>query len=476
VSGGGFPVAADIYQDRLYLNDGSGEFRRDAAALPEIVASGSCVVAADYDRDGDLDLFVCGRIVPERYPLPARSYLLRNDSEVGGAARFTDVTDEVAPELAEVGLVTGALWSDFDEDGRPDLVVAGEWMPLGFYRNGPDRFTNATASTGLPDSHGWWNSLVSGDFDDDGDTDYVAGNFGLNSIFRASQAQPIEVHAADFDQNGSVDPLLSRYIQGESYPVAFRDNLIDQMIGMKGRFPRYVDYAEATFEQMLPRRERAKAYRGRSVTLASSYVENQGGGKFAIRELPIGAQFGPVFGMLTGDFDDDGNLDVALVGNSYATEIQSGWYDASIGSVLLGDGRGAFRHRSGSESGFFVDGDAKGVAELQIGDSESGVLVTQNNGSLEVFSAAAEGDWASLRLEPLDETALLTFEGGATRREELPYGSGYLSQSSRFLKVPQGVVRVAVRDSRGEERIYRFPAVRSGRERPRQSPLAGVPR
>ncbi|HEX8905483.1 MAG TPA: hypothetical protein VF771_11600, partial [Longimicrobiaceae bacterium] len=294
------------------------------------------------------------------------------------------------------------------------------------------------------------------DFDGDGDTDYAAGNLGLNSRFHASAREPVRLYAADFDQNGSVDPVMSCFVEGESYAVAPRDQLIDQMIGMKGRFKRYADYARATFLQTLSPEERRRAYVAEGVVLASSYVENLGGGRFRLRPLPMPAQLSPVYGMLAGDRDGDGTPDLLLVGNSYATETQVGWYDAAVGSVLLGDGRGGFRHRSGTATGFFVDGDAKALAEVATGASGSLLLVTQNGDSLKAFASTARATRPALRLQPLDTHALLTFRDGRTRREEFYYGSTYLSQSSRYLRVPPGVARAVVYDSRGRSRSWQF--------------------
>jgi hypothetical protein len=452
-SGGGF-VSSDAatYRARLYLNDGRGNFTLAPDALAGVSTSASSVVAADYDGDGDLDLFIGGRVVPGKYPLPARSYLLRNDTPKGGAAKFTDVTSSAAPALAKVGLVTSALWTDFDRDGQVDLLVVGEWMPLTFFRNVHGRFTDVTGATGLGATNGWWNSIVAGDFDHDGDTDYIIGNLGTNTRFRASREEPVRVHAGDFDRNGSVDPVLSQYSDGRSYPIASRDLLVDQMIAMKGRFHTYSEYAKATLEQTLSKTERDSAYVAQSVTFVSSYLENLGGGKFALRPLPVGAQIAPVYGMLADDYDGDGNLDVLLVGNSYAGDTQSGWDDASIGGVLLGDGAGRFRYENGVASGFFVDGNAKAIADLVLDEKRSLVLVTQNNDSLRVFAPSRSGRERNVKLAPLDAYAVLTLANGVTRRQELYYGSTYLSQSSRYLRLPLDVAKAVVFDSRGQSR------------------------
>jgi hypothetical protein len=452
-SGGGF-IANDAttYLAQLYLNDGRGAFSVSSNALDGASTSGSGVIAADYDADGDLDLFLGGRVIPGRYPLPPRSYLLRNDTPKGGAVRFTDVTRTVAPSLVSIGLVTSALFTDFDQDGRVDLLVAGEWMPLTFLRNAGGRFDDVGAATGLGATHGWWNSIVAGDFDRDGDTDYLAGNLGLNTRYRATEAKPVRVHAGDFDRNGSLDPVLSSYIGDESYPVASRDLMVDQMIAMKGRFKRYEDYARATLEQTLSAAERDSAYVAKSVTFASAYLENRGGGRFARRALPVLAQIAPIYGMLVVDADGDGNLDVLLVGNSYGPETQAGWDDASIGAVLLGDGRGGFRYVNGSASGFFVPGNAKAAADVLIGDGRSLVLVTQNGDSLRTFTAARPAKWRAVRVQPLDSYALLTDATGRTTRQELYHGSTYLSQSSRYLRLDSTTAKVVVHDSRGRAR------------------------
>ena len=456
VSGGSFPPLLGVsYQDRLYLNDGRGGLVHRPDALPEENSSGSSVVAADYDGDGDLDLFVGGRIVPGEYPLPARSLLLRNDSRPG-EPKFTDVTEQAAPGLADVGLVTSALWTDFDSDGRVDLLLAGEWMPLTFYRNDGGTFTDVTPTTGLDRSHGWWNSLAAGDFDGDGDIDYFAGNLGLNSRFRASAEEPVRVHARDFDGNGSIDPVLSYYLQGESHPVAPRDLMIDQIRSMENRFPDYAGYAAAAMRHAFSEEELQPAYRAEAYLLESVMVENLGDCRFALRPLPTRAQFAPVFGMVVADQNDDGALDLVMVGNSYAPETLFGWYTASIGLLLLGDGRGGFAEVDHATSGFFVDGDAKAAAELRIDDRRSLLLVTQNDGPLAVFESTGE-DRRLVPVEPLDAVAVITMADGSSRRQEFYHGSTFQSQSSRFLPIPAGAVHAVIHDFSGNQRTVRFP-------------------
>ena len=451
VSGGSHVPANDAaYQDRLYLNS-SGTLRHVPDALPTWHSSGSSVEAADYDGDGDLDLFVGGRVLPGRYPLPPRSVILRNDTE-GGTTRFTDVTDEIAPGLADVGLVSDALWTDVDNDGLVDLLVVGEWMPITLFKNRGGRFTDATRTSGLGDTAGWWNSLVAADFDRDGDTDYVVGNLGLNTKYQASEKEPVRIYAADFDENGSIDPVITRYIEGELYADASRDLMILQMIGMKRRFQSYTDYARAAFDETLSQAEREKAYTAESVTFETSYLENHGDGTFTRRALPLRAQFAPTFGMLPGDYNQDGHTDLLMVGNTYAPDVQTGRHDASVGALLAGDGRGGFEAVAPAESGFFASGDAKGMAEVVIGEDRALLLISQNDDSLRVFSEP-DTDVRYVRLQPLDRYAILTSASGATWREEFYYGATYLSQSSRVLRLPSDVEKVVIYDGRGGSRV-----------------------
>ncbi len=456
VSGGSIAGSGNhLNQDRLYLNDGDGHFTRSPDALPPITDSGSSVTAADYDGDGDLDLFVGGRVRPGSYPLPPRSYLLRNDSEED-RVRFTDVTDEIAPGLGEVGLVTSALWTDFDNDDQVDLVVVGEWMPITFFKNEDGHFTNVTAAAGLHGTSGWWNSLTAGDFDRDGDMDYVAGNLGLNTRYAASSSEPVRVHAKDFDQDSRLDPVLSHYLQGTRYPAHGRDEITAQITGMIRRFPNYQAYADASFDALFTRRELEGAYVAEAVRFETSYLENRGDGTFEIRALPIHAQFAPVFGMHAGDYDGDGHLDLLMVGNFYASDVETGRADAFVGAFLLGDGAGRFTYVNYTTSGFFVDGDARGLAEVATGHGTSLLLAAQNNGPLLAFSSTQRPGRA-VPLRGLDRHALLTFHDGSTRRDEFYYGSTYLSQSSRVLWVPPGVKKVIISGSDGDRHALSIP-------------------
>lgn len=468
VSGGSeHPSRSPFYQDRLYLNDGKGNFTKDSLALPDVSASGSCVIAADYDRDGDLDLFVGGRVVPNAYPYTPQSYLLRNDTDNRtGIVRFTDVTDTVSPSLRSIGMVTAALWTDFNNDGQVDLVVAGEWMPIRFLQNQAGKLEDITTATGLSHTSGWWNSLAAGDFDNDGDTDYVAGNLGTNSKYKASPEEPVCVYANDYDGNGTLDAILCYYLPGEdggqkaAYPTHSRDLLVDQINSMRRRYPKYAEYALTKAEDLFTEEELKKAYIVKSETFHSSYLENIGNGKFNIKPLPVQAQFAPLFGMTCNDYNKDGNQDLLISGNSYATEVVAGQYDALFGLYLQGDGKGNFTPIATHSSGFFVEGDAKGMAELTLADGDVLVLSAVNSGKLKSFVLNNNQTTTALskhvRLEPMDAFVEITFTDGKKRRQEYYYGSTYLSQSSRVLSIPAHTSKITITNYAGKSRQVKF--------------------
>lgn len=450
VSGGSeFDPDSKYYQDRLYLGDGKGGFLQDSSALPDLRSSGSTVIAGDFDRDGDLDLFVGGRVVPGQYPAAPDSYVLENR---GG--RFVDVTERVGPALRNIGLVTAALWTDFNGDQWPDLVLVGEWMPITFFQNREGVLVNVTEQMGTSNTVGWWNSIVAGDFDRDGDSDYVAGNLGLNTTLRNRPEGPVRAYVKDFNRDGRLDAVLSRYVDAESYPVHFRDDFLRQMPALRGRYVSYESYATVRISDVFREEDLVDATVYESDTFASSYIENLGNAGFAVRSLPIQAQLAPVFGVLGGDYDGDGLLDVLLTGNSFATEAFTGPYDALSGLLLRGDGEGGFTPVSLQESGFFVDGDAKSLAEIAGAGGERLILAARNNGELELFQATHTNGGARLRVGPSDVSALVRYRAGKTEQVEIPYGSGYLSQSSRILDVPETTAEVTIYDTRGGSRVW----------------------
>ncbi|RYF68613.1 MAG: VCBS repeat-containing protein, partial [Cytophagaceae bacterium] len=422
--------------------------------LPANTTSKSCVKAADFDRDGDLDLFIGGRVIPDQYPKATSSLLLRNDSKPG-QPRFTDVTAQVAPALNNIGLVCDALWTDPDNDGDVDLMLAGEFMPLTLLTNDGGKLTNQGTDRGLAKSVGWWNSLVAGDFDRDGDIDYIAGNLGLNARMRATNEEPVRMYAGDFDNNGFYDAIPTIFIpdadgRRQEYTFHGREDLIKQMIVMRRRFPYYKDFAGATIDKLLTPEERQNATVLEANYLQSAYVENKGDGTFAIRALPVQAQLAPIFGMVAEDVDRDGNLDVVLVGNDFSGEVLSGRYDALNGLWLRGNGKGNFTAQSIATSGFYVPGNGKALAQLTDNKGAELLVATQNRGRLCIFrnSKPVRG----LRLSPTDATALLTFSDGKKQKVEFSYGNSFLSQSARRLLVSPQVKSVEITDSQGRKR------------------------
>ncbi len=437
------------YQDRFYRNTGKGNLELDVNALPEITSSGSCVVANDFDQDGDLDLFVGGRIVPMQYPAAPESYLLVNT----GDGRFEIGTERLSPELTRVGMVTSALWSDVNNDGWMDLVIVGEAMPITFFMNDKGQSLKPVR---LPDTAGWWNSISGGDFDNDGDIDYIVGNLGLNSILKASVDEPVTVYANDFDQNGSMDPLLCRYIQGQEYPVHPREALTSQIAGLRGVVQRYAQYGRMGIQDLFPEQKLRDALTLKSTLFASVYLQNDGNMKFQVVTLPASAQFSPMFGTVVTDLDRDGNLDVLAVGNSYACEPLTGNYDAGIGTYLRGDGEGKFESVPVTESGFFVDGDAKAIAQLTLGNGSQLFLATQNRDSLKVFSRllkSNESDDNVVWANPTDQYAIIELTDGRKRKHEFYSGSGYLSSSSRTLVKGRNVTKVSLSTGRDEQMV-----------------------
>jgi hypothetical protein len=375
VSGGSeYSPLAPALQDRLYLNDGRGHFHKATGSLPAEDNSGSRVVAADYDGDGDIDLFVGGRVVPWHYGADPKSMLLQND----GHGHFTDVTRRLAPDLEHVGMVTDAVWRDVDGDGRPDLVVVGEWMPITIFHNaGGGRLVRVT-TPGLERSEGWWNRIVAGDFTGHGRVDFIVGNVGLNTRLQASDSEPVTMYAQDFNGTGPFEQIISVYDQGRSYPIAMRDELLGALPSLKARYPRYKDYANQTVRDIFSPQQLAGAIFKQARTFATTLVRNNSDGSFAMVPLLHEAQLAPVYGILAGDFDRDGNTDVLLAGNFEGVQPAIGPMMSSYGLFLHGDGRGNVTPVRVSESGFFVPGQARDIQRLRTARGDL-YIVARNN-------------------------------------------------------------------------------------------------
>lgn len=450
VSGGVISDESNLYQDRFYVNDGLGNYEF-VEGLPKMWESGSVATAADYDHDGDLDLFVGGRVRPGEYPLSPKSYLLQNNTS-SKSISFKDATDQVLGSH-ELGMVSGALWTDFNNDGWQDLIVVGEFMPITFFKNDQGKLTNVSQYTGLKKTAGWWNSIAGSDFDNDGDIDYILGNHGLNTKYKISREEPLSIYAKDFDNDGRIDPVMSHYIDGEKYLAHGRDEIIGQINAMRSRFKTYQSYAETTFDRSFLPSELEDAYTLKSHLFESSYLENLGNGQFRLSPLPWECQVAPVQGLAIEDFNGDGQLDVLLTGNAFGIEVASGRQDALKGIVLRGDGNGGFIPLSNSESGILSKGDASGLAILRKRDGNMTIVSAHSNGPIKFYELNDKRTFQNFSTGDIYGT--IHFEDGNQQKFELYNGSGYLSQSSKSISLNQKIIRIDVTNIKGEKRtIY----------------------
>ena len=383
VASGGYALSPNspLLQDRLYINMGGGRFVRATGALPSMLTSTATVRAGDFTGHGRLDLFVGGRLTPRSYPMPARSYLLRNDGD-----HFTDVTEEVAPELAHPGgMITDAAWVDFDGDGRLDLVTVGEWMPIKFYRNDGRRLHDVTQSTGLPSMRGWWNSIAVGDFDKDGRPDLVVGNLGLNHSYATSKESRFGVYAAPFTGNQRMDIVLTQEIGGTEFPLGGLALLGQEIYTLPVKFPTYSSFARASITEMFSAPQLQQALHYQTDTFASVHLHNAGGGRFRSLALPTLAQISPVRSIVAYDVDGDGHLDLVVAGNLYDAEPNTPRTDAGNGLWLRGDGKGTFTPVGPSESGFLAPMNVAGLALIRTATGVA-VLVANTGDSLQAFT------------------------------------------------------------------------------------------
>lgn len=451
------PPQSKHYVDHFYRNDGKGAFTElQLTVTNNRIAKGS-LAAHDYDGDGDIDLFVAGRTVPGAYPSATSSMLYRNDSR-DGQIEFTDITQEAAPELQMIGMVSSAVWSDADLDGRADLLLAMDWGPVRMLRNDGRRLT--LTPTNMDGLNGWWNSLTAADIDNDGDMDYVAGNFGMNGYLKPSKSEPVHAWFHDFDRNDRPDAVFSSFLPARTggeraeFPIAGRDEFIREMSPMKARFTNYDAYARSTIEEVLMPDTLAIAQKWTATQFRTGWFENKGGLRFSFHPLPAEAQFAPVYGLLARDLDGDGWTDLVLNGNDYSMSPMLGRYDAFRGLVLKGGPEGRFTPLSPAASGFHVPGDGKALVDLRIGGQHT-LLASENTGYLRVFRNLN----STLKHTPLDAraaAALVTLADGRIRREEFGRGAGFLSQTARLLLTGSNVKIVEVTDAKGRL-ILRLP-------------------
>jgi hypothetical protein len=349
-----------LLQDRIYLNDGKGNFTKSNNVLPVMRVSKSCVRVNDINNDGHPDLFVGGRVIPGRYPEAPESFLLIND----GKGHFTNQIATMAPALQKAGMITDAVWLDMNNDNKKDLVVAGEWMPVMVCINVNDQLQDQTKTYFNTSYRGWWNKITTGDFNIDGKPDLIIGNLGLNTQCRASDKEPAELYYKDFDDNGAVDPVFCLYIQGKSYPYCTRDELLDQVSMMRTRFIDYKSYADATLHDIFTTEEMKDAGHLQANYLQTAYFESNASGKYQLKTLPIQAQYMPVYTITPLDYNKDGNEDLLLCGNMNKARLRPGKYDAGCGILLQNDGRGGFTYIDQQRSGFYIKGDVRCVLPI----------------------------------------------------------------------------------------------------------------
>jgi len=389
VSGGNALPAESIgYADRLYENDGKGNFTKNEGAVPQITESGSCVRPADIDGDGDMDLFVGGRHIPWQYPMPATSRILENQE-----GKFKDVTKKWAKELVDMGMVTDAQWTDINQDGLIDLLIVGEWMPItALVQNEDHTFSNKSNFLGLKDTEGWWYSILATDMDEDGDDDYILGNLGLNYKYKTSPEEPFEVYYYDFDQNGSNDIVLSYYNFGEKYPLRGRSCSSQQVPMLKAKFPKYDLFADADLETVYGADKLQSSLQYHTATFASMYIEHLDDGSFKLTQLPNAAQISSVNAIIVEDFDQDDTKDILLAGNLYTSEVETPRNDASIGLLLKGIGNHKFQPLNPMESGIMLPYDVKKMLTLEGPDGALRVVVACNNDKLLVLEKKSKAN------------------------------------------------------------------------------------
>jgi enediyne biosynthesis protein E4 len=378
-SGGSDGVALG---DRLYKNDGKGNFIKAVSAFaPQKDFATSVARATDFDGDGDIDLFVGGRLKPQSYGLPLSSFLLKND----GQGQFKGATSELAPELKEIGMVTDAQWADIDGDKDMDLVVVGEWMPVTIFKNEGGKFVNTTKTNGLNKTCGLWNMVKPFDADGDGDMDFAVGNFGENSRFKATPQYPMTMYYGDFDENGSSEQIICNYEDGKNYPCLLRHDLISQVPSMKKKYLEYKKYAVETIEQVLSPEQMKKAKKYEAQTLQTGLIINEGKGKFSFKPLPYEAQLSPTYAFLNNDFDKDGKADLLALGNFFEAKPEIGRMDANFGLLLRGDGKGSYATMPFAQSGMQIRGQVRDLVSIKIA-SKTLYIVVQNNDKLLVFN------------------------------------------------------------------------------------------
>jgi hypothetical protein len=382
-SGGNeFSGRQDALRTRLYLNDGRGDLQRRRDALPDIFANASTVAVGDFNGDGRPDVFIGGRVEARKYGVIPDSYLLQND----GSGHFVDVTRDIAPRLLDVGMVTSATWIDYDHDGKLDLIVVGEWMPVRVFHQEDGKLVDRTKEAGFSATSGWWNTVTAVNLRGNGRRDLILGNVGLNTFLRASPREPVRLYVGDFSQSGggNVEQILTAYQDGESYPIATRDELIRKIPSLRAKFPTYKDFAATRIDDLFPRDELRAAEVREADMFASAIALDNGDGTFTVHPLPAEAQVAPIYAAQAGDFDGDGKTDLIVGGNLYGMMPLLGRGDASYGLMLRGDGKGGFAAVDASRSGIAISGEIRGIRALRAG-GRIVIVIARNNDNVVVL-------------------------------------------------------------------------------------------
>ena len=379
--GNEFPESSSALSDRLYLNDGKGHLVKSSQILPAgKYESTSCVRPADYDKDGKTEVFVGIRLKPFAYGVPVNGYILKSD----GKGKLNDVTAKVAPGLQNIGMIRDMVWADVDGDGDLDMIITGDWMPLMVFINDNGKFTEKKNAFGTEKTNGWWNCLAIGDFNGDGAIDFVAGNHGLNSRFKASPEKPVTMYVNDFDLNGTVEQVICTYDGEKSYPLALRHDLLRQIPSLEKKYPTWDSYKDQQITDIFTPEQLNNSIHLSASLLETSVFLNDGKGNFTRKQLPVEAQFSPVYAAAVGDYNGDGNLDILLGGNLYNVKPELGRYDASYGALLAGDGHGNFSHIPPKTSGLLLDGEIRDFKQVKTSAGKI-LVVARSNESLEVF-------------------------------------------------------------------------------------------
>jgi hypothetical protein len=381
-SGGNeFPSSSSALLDRLYLNDGTGKFSKSQQMLPmEEYITTSCVRPEDFDNDGDIDLFVGTRLRPFAYGLPVNGYILEND----GKGNFLDASGKRAPGLTGIGMITDMAWADVDDDGDPDMAIVGDWMPVKIFINDHGLFKDESERFGLLNTEGWWHVITPKDLNNDGHMDFVLGNHGLNSFFKASAIKPVTMYVNDFDLNGSIEQIFCTYNGDKSYPVVMKNDLVSQIPSLETRYKKFDDYKDQTIEDIFPPEVLNKSIKLSAKLMESCAMINTGKGSFQITSLPAEAQFSPVYAIAADDFDKDGICDILLCGIQTRAKPETGIYKASYGILLKGANNGTWQSVSSSASGFFTKGEIRDLKLIYINKNRI-IAVARNNDSLQFY-------------------------------------------------------------------------------------------